>query len=308
MRKIFAFGESLIDIIRKNDLVIARKSGGAMLNSLVSLGRLNLDPYLISEFGNDEYGDEIAEFLKVNGVDIRYVYRFTNGNTAVANAELDLLNNANYSFKKRYPSQRFRIKLPDFRERDFLLFGSFYSLENEVRPYLNKLMESAAKQNALLFYDPNIRSNKKVDHAQILDFINANFEVTDIIRASNEDCYNIFKAACFNEACKSISGLDSKVFIYTAASKGIYLKTPQFIEFYEIPDLDVISSIGAGDSFNAGIIYGLIQKGVTKNNFLSLEKQIWDQIIRMAISFASDVCQSLDNYISIDFAKKLLAK
>ncbi len=68
MRKIYAIGETLFDIIFKESQPQAGKPGGAMLNSTVSLGRIGLPVSLISEYGDDDIGRIIDKFLKENGV------------------------------------------------------------------------------------------------------------------------------------------------------------------------------------------------------------------------------------------------
>ena len=65
-----------------------------------------------------------------------------------------------------------------------------------------------------------------------------------------------------------------------------------------------VSTIGAGDNFNAGIIYGLLKYQVRKQDLPTLDKDKWQKIIQCGIDFSVEVCQSYDNYISSDFANK----
>jgi len=89
MRKIYAIGESLVDIIFSNGEPKTAKAGGSMLNSAVSLGRIGLPVSLITEYGDDDPGALIDSFLRKNGVGTDLVYRFKNGKTALALAFLD---------------------------------------------------------------------------------------------------------------------------------------------------------------------------------------------------------------------------
>jgi sugar/nucleoside kinase (ribokinase family) len=68
MRKIFAIGETVLDIIFKNGQPAASNAGGAMLNTAVSLGRLGLPVHFISEYGTDQVGVLIDHFLNCNGI------------------------------------------------------------------------------------------------------------------------------------------------------------------------------------------------------------------------------------------------
>jgi len=73
---------------------------------------------------------------------------------------------------------------------------------------------------------------------------------------------------------------------------------------YSVPPITPISAIGAGDTFNAGLIYGLISKGVTKHELNNMHFARRSAIINFAIQFAGHVCMSYDNYISTQFAEK----
>ena len=65
----------------------------------------------------------------------------------------------------------------------------------------------------------------------------------------------------------------------------------------------MVSTIGAGDNFNAGIIYGLLKYNVRRCDLDTLPEETWSRIIRCGIDFATEVCGSYDNYISKEFAE-----
>jgi len=79
MRKIYTIGETVLDILFKNNMPVTAKAGGACLNSAVTLGRIGLPVYFIGEYGMDEVGNFINSFLKDNGVSTDYVYRYYDG-------------------------------------------------------------------------------------------------------------------------------------------------------------------------------------------------------------------------------------
>lgn len=304
MRKIYAVGESLLDVISKNNKIIARKAGGSMLNASVSMARMGLFTFLISELGQDKEGEIIEDFLTSVGVNKTFIYKFNDGNTAIARAKLDVDNNADYSFEKKYPSQRLKINIPNFTLNDILLFGSIYSIEDEISSVLRQIISVAQNNHSLIFYDPNIRKANfnLVEEHKIVE--NLNF--ANIVRASNEDFENVFGVNKFEDACLCIPNLNSKIFIFTCAENGVYLWTPLFSLFFDTPQVFPVSTIGAGDSFNAGLIHAFHLYNVKCDNLLKLEKEVWDEIIKHAIRFATDVCMSYDNYISDEFAKIIL--
>ena len=80
--------------------------------------------------------------------------------------------------------------------------------------------------------------------------------------------------------------------------------TKKFQKFYPVPKINTKSTIGAGDTFNAGVISGLSQLGITKSSLNDLRINQWEDIINRAILFATNVCVSFDNYISNDLAQE----
>lgn len=68
---------------------------------------------------------------------------------------------------------------------------------------------------------------------------------------------------------------------------------------------DTVSTVGAGDNFNAGFIYGLIHNGVTREQLQQgLAPELWDSIIGCALDFSADCCRDIYNYVSVDFGNK----
>lgn len=304
MRKVYALGESLLDVIYKNGDLVAKKVGGSMLNASASLAKSGLSVYLISELGMDAEGDVIRSFLSTIGINNPLIYNFSEGNTAIARAILDDDNNANYTFEKNYSKDRLKIHNPQFDPNDILLFGSIYAIDKGLSSLVAQLLASAIEKQSLIFYDPNIRKTnlKKGDCKKVIK----NMKSATIIRASNEDIENVFEVNDFDNACLNIPEIDKKIFIYTCAENGVYIHSPKFKIFIDTPELEVVSTIGAGDSFNAGLIYALIKNDVSKDNILEIGQAMWNDMIAIAIDFASDVCMSYDNYISDEFAKGLI--
>lgn len=68
MRKIIGIGETILDIIFRNNQPSHAVPGGSTFNTLISLGRLGVPTTFISEIGKDTVGDIIIDFMKKNGV------------------------------------------------------------------------------------------------------------------------------------------------------------------------------------------------------------------------------------------------
>ncbi|MCG8698921.1 MAG: carbohydrate kinase [Bacteroidales bacterium] len=302
MRKIFAIGETVLDILFKEHQPFTARAGGAALNSAVTLGRLGLPTYFIGEYGLDEVGNFIDKFLKENNVQTDYVYRYYDGKSALALAFLNENNDASYDFYKIYPRKRLNTALPDINADDIVLFGSFYAITEEVREKLIKFISQARKNRAIIIYDPNFRKTHLHDLPKLKPLISENISYSDIVRGSNEDFSFIFGAKDADETYSVIND-KKKNLLYTANRRGVFLKTKSLNEQYPVKKIEPTSTIGAGDSFNSGIAYSLIKHGIMQKDLPNLSSEQWEVIVTTAVNFATHVCLNYDNYISEEFAQ-----
>ena len=305
MRKIYTIGETVFDIIFKNLKPYVAKPGGAMLNTSVSLGRLKMPVSFISEYGNDNFGNFTNDFLISNNVNINYISKFRIGKTAISLAFLNENNDAEYDFFKQYPKERLKQDFPKLNNNDILLFGSFYSISKEVRDQVMLFVENSRKSGAIIIYDPNIRKPHKKQINELREFIIRNIASADIVRASDEDFSTIFNVDNPQSAYEIIKKYNCKNLIYTASNKEVFLFTPKIKKKYPVPKISIVSTIGAGDNFNAGIIYSIIKNSISKTDISNINEKLFDDIIKYGISFSADVCKSYENYISEKFVEKL---
>ena len=71
-----------------------------------------------------------------------------------------------------------------------------------------------------------------------------------------------------------------------------------------VPLVNPLSTIGAGDNFNAGVIYSLFKMNIGRDRLANLKKDEWDTIVDSGITFGTMVCESFDNYIPENFGQK----
>jgi len=304
MRKIFAIGESLVDIIFSDGIPNSAKAGGSMLNSVVSIGRIGLPVFFITEYGTDSPGKLIDSFLEENGVSTRHILRYEDGQTAIALAFLDSKKNAHYSFYKNYPRSRLNMKMPGIKKNDIFLYGSIYSISPEVRDPFFELVKRTSASEAVCIYDPNFRKPHLKDLDKLRPMIIENMGAATIIRASDEDFRNIFGVVSADDAWE-MAREHCSCLIYTANEDGVFVRTSSFRGRYPVKKIKPVSTIGAGDNFNAGIIASLYHYKISRNDIAQLGGKDWERIISLAVDFASDVCMSYDNYISAGFAEKI---
>jgi fructokinase len=113
MRKVIGIGETVLDIIFRDDSPIAALPGGSTYNAMISLGRSGVDCTFISEVGDDRVGDRIVKFLQENGVDSQCVCRFRGTKSPLSLAFLNDKNDAEYIFYKDHPRDRLDFAYPN---------------------------------------------------------------------------------------------------------------------------------------------------------------------------------------------------
>jgi fructokinase len=301
MRKIYTIGETVLDILFKNNTPVTAKAGGACLNSAVTLGRLDLPVYFIGEYGLDEVGNFIDQFLKQNKVATDYVYRYYDGKSSLALAFLNENNDASYDFYKLYPEKRLAVKFPEIKEDDIVLFGSIYAVTFEVRPKLLEFIRQAKKKKAIVMYDPNFRKYHLHELPKLRPLIYENFSLSDIVRGSNEDFSFILGADNADEVYGEIQAACPNL-LFTSNRQGVFVRSTRVSHMFPVKKIDPLSTIGAGDNFNAGIVYSLYKYGIGHKELPNMDEEMWQTIIAYAVDFATHVCLIYDNYISHEFA------
>ncbi len=306
MSRIFAIGETLLDIIFRNGLPVSATPGGSMLNTAVSLGRLGLEIYFVSDYGHDEVGGMIDDFLAANGVNTRFIQHYEHHKSGLALAFLNEANDASYRFYKDFPENRMTgINIP-FTEDDFLLFGSFFSITSGVREALLRILDSARKAGSTIMYDPNFRKPHLHELEIVKPMIIENIRHADIVRGSDEDFELIFGASTPEEAWKVVKEAGCSVLIYTANKNGVDILTGDHTLHLGVAPVETVSTIGAGDNFNAGILSTLARSGHTRRDIPHLSEDTWREAGENGIAFAADVCMHYENYLSPAFAAKFL--
>ena len=157
MRKVIGIGETMLDIIFKDNKPIEAVPGGSTFNAIVSLGRAGVPTTFFAETGNDRVGEHIVQFLKDNGVDANNVKVNQGSKSPVSLAFLNEKNEADYVFYRDTPHEHLDFDYPDIQPDDIVLFGSFYAVNPVVRPQVSALLEYARSKGAILFYDVNYR-------------------------------------------------------------------------------------------------------------------------------------------------------
>lgn len=302
MRKVIGIGETILDIIFQNNQPSVAVPGGSVFNGMISLGRMGADVSFISETGNDRVGNTILEFMRENKLTTEYMSVFPDGKSPVSLAFLDENSDAEYLFYKDYPAQRLDVVFPKIQEDDILVFGSYFALNPVLRDKVVDLLELAKEKKAIIYYDPNFRSTHKDEAMRLTSTIIENLEYADIVRGSREDFENMYKISDVDRIYKEKIKFYCPNFLCTNGAEAISLRTKTITKDYPVEPLKTVSNIGAGDNFNAGLIYGLLKYNILHRELDTLSEAQWDKIVKCGMDFSAEACRTFSNSVSWEFA------
>ena len=304
MRKVIGIGETILDIIFKNEEPIGAVPGGSVFNGIISLGRAGVSAAFISETGNDRVGRRIISFLEENHVDASSINVYPESKSPISLAFLNEQNDAEYIFYKDHPHDRLDFVLPEIQPDDIVMFGSYYAVNPVIRQQVQGFLEYARDNGAILYYDVNFRASHQNEVMKLNANILENLEYADIVRGSQEDFEVMFNKHDAATVYKAQISFYCKNFIYTQGSEPVEVRgTGSFARQYPATQMETVSTIGAGDNFNAGLVYGHIKFGITREMLeAGLTAEQWDGLIGLAQQFSANVCKSIHNSIDQEFA------
>lgn len=305
MRKIIGIGETILDILFKDGVAATSVPGGSTFNSMISLGRVGVSACFVSEIGDDKVGGIVRTFLTDNGVDDRFLTEYPDCKSPISLAFLDADNNATYSFYKEPFGKRADWECPKIERDDIVLFGSYYALNPDMRYKVTALLDEARRAGAIIYYDVNFRRNHAGEAIKLMGTVIENLEYADIVRGSDEDFEVLYRIGEGSRVFKEKIDFYCPRLIYSRGAKGVELYSRGLTKSYPIEPITPVSTIGAGDNLNAGILYGLIKYSIRRDDLAHLSERDWDDIIRCGLQFSAETCRHTDNYISRAFAEEM---
>ena len=307
MRKVIGIGETVLDIIFRDNHPVDAVPGGSAYNALVSLGRVGVPGIFISETGADRVGEMIVSFLEENGIDGSGVRMFKGVKSPLSLAFLNERNDAEYVFYKDHPNDKLEMTMPEISPDDIVLISSFYAVNPVIRPQMKRVLDHARQSGAIIYYDVNFRPSHRDEVDELLPNILDNFAYADIVRGSDEDFQVMFSKGDSRQVYQENIMPRCDTFIYTRGAQPIDIFTADGkCRSYEVPSIEgeIVSTIGAGDNFNAGFVYGLIREGITRDMLRQgVNDSQMQYIVDYAMAFSGDCCRSVQNYINAERLK-----
>ena len=308
--RIIGLGETVMDILFKEIkddnaatseyVPFAAVPGGSTFNSMVSVGRSGVPCKFMGYTGNNKVGHQIVDFMVRNGISTEYFQIRENERAAISLAYLDSNGDADYTFYKEEPLAATDYSMPEFTDKDYFLFGSYYSICPGLRPQVINILHTAHDAGTVIYYDINFRRSHSHQKLELLPVIQENCKLSSIVRGSADDFDILFGTRDPEKIYREHISAFCPIFICTAGAGHIYICTPkETFDFIvpQIPTNEIVSTVGAGDSFNAGFLCAMYHHEINKDDLQQMDYNQWARLVENGIKYSSQVCRSRDNYI-----------
>lgn len=270
MRRLLAIGEALIDFIPhttdsklKDVEGFSRQVGGAPCNVACTTTKLGGQAEMITQLGDDAFGDLIVETLENMGVGTQYLKRSSKANTALAFVSLTKDGERDFSFYRKPSADMLyseaQVKQIEVTDKDILHFCSVDLVDSPMKTAHKALIEKVNQAKGTVVFDPNVRlplwDSEEDCKSAIRDFL----PFADIIKISDEELSFVTGYEEVSQAIQWLFQGHVQAVIYTKGADGaaIYFKDGTVIDQqgYKVKPID---TTGAGDAFIGAVISRLL--------------------------------------------------
>lgn len=289
---ILCCGEALIDMIAEinaaGEPVFNPHAGGAIFNSAVSIGRLGVPSGLLTGLSSDFFGDVLRGTMAASHVSDRYIIQSDRPTTL---AFVRLVNGqASYAFYDENTATRL-LHIDDVPALDddvsALLFGGISLISEPCGSTFEALM-MREKANRVIMLDPNIRANFVQDRDSYLARLNRMIIHADIVKLSDEDLGWFASEDNQDDKIDEWLAQGVKLIIITRGAKGADAYTSHGKICVAAQKVQVVDTVGAGDTVNAGILASLHnQQLLNKKAVAKLSDMAILQALRLGVDAAS---------------------
>jgi fructokinase len=274
---ILCCGEALIDMLPRQSVAgepsFAPYPGGAVFNTAIALGRLRAGAGFFCALSDDLFGAQLRAALEASGVDHSLSPAVDRPCTL---AFVTLVNGqARYAFYDTGTALRAMTEadlpaLPD--SVDALFFGGISLVGDPCGAAYAALCAQAGERVVMI--DPNIRPGFIRDEAAYRARLDAMLARADIVKVSDEDLHWLMGAGDVADCAKKLRAMGPKVVIVTEGAEGARGFHAGGVAQVAANRVTVVDTVGAGDTFNAGVLASLSQDGaLTRAGLANLSEE-----------------------------------
>lgn len=263
---ILCAGEALIDMLPRKttdgEAAFAPYPGGAVFNTSIALARLGSRVQFFTGLSDDLFGERLSATLKANGVGCDLAARSARPTTLAFVTLTD--GHASYAFYDENTAGRMlsEADLPNLPDDVAACFFGGISLA--VEPCSNAyatLATRAAQAGKLVMIDPNIRPGFIADEARYRARISGMLARSDVVKLSDEDLHWLMGDRSLPDLAAQLREMGPEIVLVTQGARGVTAFHGGGELHVPAAKAEVVDTVGAGDTFNAGFLAGLQDKG-----------------------------------------------
>jgi len=256
-------GEGLVDVVQRSSGIEAHV-GGSPLNVAVGLARLGHPVQFVGRYGRDAYGESVAAHLRASSV---MLPQGPDGlPTSVATALVDDDGAATYTFDLAWELPGLRERLPFMLQANTLLHTG--SIATMLAPGAAEVLAAVeyAHPASTISFDPNCRPSIITDADYARRQAEKFVTLSDIVKASDEDLAWLYPGADPLESARrwlKLGGAEGPAMVVvTRGAAGPWGITAAGEAEFAAPRVEVADTVGAGDSFMAALLSGVVDRGL----------------------------------------------
>jgi fructokinase len=240
--------------------------GGGPANTAKAIARLGYSTYFVGGISTDGYGRMIEAELRDSGVDLSLVVR-RDLPTALAIASIDDNGLARYEFElEGSASFAFDQSWLPHGEPDVIHIGSVATL---LEPGASELLHWLSEKSAPIVFDPNVRPSIQGDQGLYRAAVERWLDYATVVKMSEDDFRWLYSES-EEELVRSWIGRGVSIVIVTRAEKGLSAYSADFDISVDAVSVEVVDTVGAGDTIGAVVVEGLLQYGLPGLNMQTL--------------------------------------
>jgi fructokinase len=285
---ILCCGDTLIDMLPRQTVngepAFAPYVGGALFNSAIALGRVGAPAGLLTGLSSDFFGKMLIAALAESHVDTSYAHISDNHTTLAFVRLVD--GQASYTFFDENSAGRilYESDLPELEESvKAMLFGCMTLIAEPCGSTYEALMRREHKSRVMML-DPNIRPDFIPDKPAHIARLKRMLAMADIVKLSDEDLAWFGETGSPDEAASHWLNQGPKLIVVTHGARGANAYSRHGKMSVPARKVDIVDTVGAGDTFNAGILASLDNSGLLSKEAVAA---LSEQSIRQALEFAA---------------------